>query len=380
MESCIIKERIKIIPNLLFFSQMGVVFISRLPQYEGVHFLYAQFVIALFSYIYIYKHHKKSIVFNSYMHILFVYSAWFIISFILIGNADIREVLNGIVLMPVIPLLLYFFRISNLFALLQFLIVTGYIIFVVTTGLVPLDEVTYNSGNFLSYYAMLYSFPYYVTCYYEKKEPLLIVPIITLIVALLSLGRGGIISSGLLLLLLVYFKINAPGRIKWLYRFLLVLLIVFVSYVGVSDSFSLFLDASLSKFDAYGMDTRGRSDSYTLYLASLTNPIYLLLGTPIEKIPYIYNYLEGHVHNSWLTLHSTIGIYSLFILLYVFTGLRYLLKNKQYYILAIMLCLLLAGFSNTDIAGALVGGDMYLFFIIIMYIEYKKHIVHGFYK
>lgn len=371
---------VKLLPNLLFVLQMGAIFVSNLPRFAGIHFLYGQFVLALFSFVYIYRSNKHSKILYGYLRIYAIYSACFIIGFLINGNAHIREVVNGVLIIPIIPLLLYSFHISSLVAFFQFMGVCGYIIMVILTGSVPIEEITYNSSNYLSYYAMLYSYPYYVSCYYEKKEPSIIVPLVSFFIALVALGRGGIISTGLVLLLFLFSKINTQGAVRWLYIFSMIILAGIVLAVGISDNLSMFLEASMEKFDAYGMNSRGRTLSYELYLKSLLNPFYLIAGTPISKIPYIYNYLEGHVHNSWLTLHSRIGIYSVFILYYVVLGLKKMYKKKQYYIFVILLSLLLSGFTNTDIAGSMTGGDSYLFFIIILYLEFKYYIVHKFYS
>lgn len=379
MNTSISKDGFKIIPNILFIIQFGVIFVSRLPQFEGVHFLYGQALLATYSLWYI-RRHTKSVILTQYLKIYKIYAVLFILSFLIIQNCEMREVINGVIAMPVIPLLLYFFRISNWATLGLYAAVTGYIIAVITTGIVPIDEVTYNSANFLPYYAMLYSYPYYVTCYYEKKDPLIFVSIITLFIALLSMSRGGIISAALIFIFQLCTKINTPGKVKWLYRIGIVCFVIFIINVGVSGEAELFFEASTAKFDAYGMDTRGRSDSYVAYISTLINPFYLLAGSPISDIPYIRDNLEGSVHNSWLSLHSRIGIYSVWILYYVILGIKKLYKFKQYYMFSILAFLLVAGFSNADIAGVMVGGDSYLFFIVIMYLEYKNKINHNFYK
>lgn len=372
-------EKVKLMPNLLFFGQMVVIFIAMLPRFAGIHFIYVQFVVALFTFGYINKHKGNSIVLKAFYKFFVYYCLFYLINHFFCGNSSFKEVIHGLVVLPVIPLLLYHFHISSFGALLQFLFVTGYIIFVVLTGVNPIDEVTYNSGNYLSYYAMLYSYPYYVTCYYEKKEPLIIVPIITLFVALISLGRGGIIASAALLLFQLYNKIRKPGRTRWLYILSMIVIIIVVLRVGIGENLSMFFDDSLQKFDAYGVDSRGRSKSFEEYIPSLLNPLYLIFGPPIKEIPYIYIQLEGSPHISWLCLHSRIGIYAIFILVYVIIALKKLYKSNQFYILAIFLCLLMAGISNGDIGGYMVGGDSYLFFIILMYIEYKKKIRHPLY-
>jgi hypothetical protein len=110
------------------------------------------------------------------------------------------------------------------------------------------------------------------------------------------------------------------------------------------------------------------------------NPLYLIFGPDIKEIPYIYKELEGSPHISWLCLHSRIGIYAFFVLILVIKGLKKLYLSKQYYIFAIFLCLLMAGISNGDIGGYMVGGDCYLFFIILMCLEYKNHVNHPIYN
>lgn len=373
-------ERIKLIPNLLFLGQMVVIFIANLPRFWGIHFIYVQFVAALFTFWYINKHRGDSIIFKSFIQFFIIYCLFYLTNHFFTGNSSFKEVINGLVVLPVIPLLLYFFHISSFGALLQFLFVTGYIIFVVLTGINSIDEVTYNSGNYLPYYAMLYSYPYYVTCYYEKKEPLIIVPAITLFVALISSGRGGIIASAALLLFQLFNKVRKPGRTRWIYFFLMVVILIVVLKDGLSENLSLFFDDSLQKFDAYGMESRGRSQAFEEYMPSLINPIYLLLGSPIKEIPYIFVYLKGSPHISWLCLHSRIGIYAIFILFFVIMGLKKLYKSKQFYMFGIFLCLLIAGIFNGDIGGYMVGGDSYLFFIILIYLEYKHHVSHTIYS
>lgn len=365
------KARLNLLPNVLFFTQMGIIFIARLPQYEGTHFIYLQFLLAIFTLLYIVNKVGNLDVFKRFRVIYFIYSLCFIFNFITTHNAVLQEVLYAVLLMPVIALLLFFFRISSTFSLVQFLSVTGYIMYQVLSGTNTIDEVTYNSGNFLSYYALFYSFPYYVNCYREKKEPQLLVVVIVFFVSLMAMGRGGIIASGFFLLFQLYFKIRGPGYSKYFYRLLILVISIAVLKYGI---FFTFLDAAFTKFNEYGMDTRGRSLSYQLYLESLINPINLFIGTDIKDIPYIYKYLDGNIHTSWLTVHSRVGFYMFFVFAFVISGLKKIYKEKNYNVLTVLLSLLLGGITNADIGGVMVGGDMYIFYLIMMYVESQSHI------
>lgn len=364
------EKEYKVIPNLLFFLQMGVIFVTRLPSFAGVHFIYVQFILGLYTMWYMHKYVMDKSTLKKFNKILFIYATLFITNFFWSGNSSIQEVITGLVLMPAISLLLYYARLHIVVTFIPFLLVTMYILYAALVLWQPLDDITYNSANYLSYYALLYSFPYYLACTKENKEPWIIVPIITVFVALLAMGRGGILASGLLLVFQLYGKINAPGYMKHIYRLAIVIIVGSVLYVGISDDVYSTL---FSKFEEHGMDSRGRTDSYSAYLLSLVNPLYFLLGAKISTIPYIYKYLDGHIHTSWLTVHSRVGIYSVFILVCVVSGLIYLYKQKKYYVFAVLAALLFAGITNTDIGGTMVGGDLYMFYLVLLSIEYKKY-------
>jgi hypothetical protein len=186
-----------------------------------------------------------------------------------------------------------------------------------------------------------------------KKNTYLII-VIAWIATFFTLGRMGILSMTILFigLNIFYFKINAS--LKKISFFLIIISLTF--YLG----YDYFLNNDnipiLFKFYKNGFDSWQRELIINTYFDQINIKTFLF-GVSDETIKKITTF---SLHNSYLEIHSYIGLGILPILFYSLKGLFYLNK-KNIGLFIVFLAFLLRGFTDTFILFSGVVGGICLF-------------------
>ena len=354
-----------IVATILMVCSLPLVFISRFDEYITVG-AYAQLLLGLLSNFVIFYILKADIRFIKLITRLFPIFLALFFNFLIIGNFDLKQLLYAIIIMPSIALLLFFFNFRRFFALLPFCVVlflTIYRWFVLGLGA---EGVTVNSRNYIVYHLFISCLPYILYCYRHKERPFIIVPIIFIAAALFSIGRGGIIIS------IIFFIGWLAGSIsisKHKFLVVLLMLLLFITIVYLLNGNET-LDLFFRRFEERGLESSARTDAWKQYVNSLSDPFNLLFGTKVSTLPLVHE-LEDSLHNSYLTLHSRMGFLCVPYLYFAISGFIVLIKQKAYLLIAYFASFLIKGLVDADFPCAGVGGDIYMYLLMLIYIDNK---------
>jgi len=342
-------------------------FLTGLTMMQGVHIIYPAFVISIIILICIGKTCNDRNLFKRFLLLLFWCLSFFLMNMLLVGNSDIKQIVYGVLIMPCLAALLFFYKIRHRVSLVLFYSIALFFgTYILHNGPFTNNEteILTNSRNYVSFFVLLYSLPYFIHCYDFNKVPSLAVPIICVLISIFAIGRAGIIGSFILLTGILYLKMIQNNKLRIVYRMAFFLILFTTITIGVNDDL---IDVYFSRFSENGMDSYGRIDAWLEYIKSLTNPVNILLGSRIKSLDYTTWYLEGSLHNSYLTLHARLGMIGLLLIFFMIKGLWQLIKQRCYPIIPIIAALLIKGITDADTAGAYSGGDIYVFYLALVY-------------
>lgn len=356
--------------NLILAILYCCVFLSRLYEFQESHVMVFQTILSCIMLLYINKKYKKDKLFVEFKKIVLIILIFMSINFVLIGNVIFKMMIDATINMPCLVLLLYYTKLKEWVAIGIYLFVFLYIIYSVFVMGNPFDQVTVNNYNYISYHLMLYSIPFFLYCSYNNKLVNVLVPLSCFILSGLATGRGGILCTGIILFYSICLIFKGKWKEVWIQKIGICLCIVGLVVVGIGE-YADYIELSISRFSEHGMESSGRSKGWGLYMLSCLNPFYLILGVPVEDIPYIKNNLLGSLHNSYLTLHARDGIWGIAIIYMMIKGLLYTYKLRFNNLFILLACLMEKGFTDADVGGNMVGGDLYVYLLVLFYLEAK---------
>ncbi|MFW5794634.1 MAG: hypothetical protein ACOCV1_04030 [Bacillota bacterium] len=206
---------------------------------------------------------------------------------------------------------------------------------------------------------------------YEKRRKIPLLPIIiVLILSIWARGRSGILSAGILFFGIIYQKFQ-DTKLKKIFITLFILTITsFLLYPLINEKVveSYNLISFFNKFQQQGLSDSYRSKLIQEYINNLNNIKNFLFG-------YNYTYNELFIswklnpHNSFIRMHSYLGLASiLFILIVFYVLIYYFMSNKLYFF--ILLAFTFRAFTDNFLfVGPL---DFIYFFIVFSGIKNLK--------
>lgn len=285
----------------------------------------------------------------------------------LVHNFEIKALLHGIITMPALALLIYFYDYKAWVSLLPFGLVLSLVFFRWFILGLGAEEVTVNSRNYIVFFLFLYSLPYFLHCYRLDKLPPILFPLLFLSISILAIGRASIIISVVFLLgwLLMLLQTSRFKIVIWL---VVIFIVTYTIHVGfISENFDLLF----SRFEEKGFESSSRTDAWLQYIQyTFSNISNFLFGTRVMSVPLVRN-LEGSIHNSYLTAHAYLGIFFIYYLYLALRGFSFFFKQKNFFMIAFMGALLIKAFVDADFPCKAVGGDIYMCVLILIGINYK---------
>ena len=189
-------------------------------------------------------------------------------------------------------------------------------------------------------------------------------PLMTVVFSVLALGRSGIISSILILIVSSLHFINSKGRqhlSKYFFLLIVLGLGIFVyQYIDFIESSFLY------KFERKGIELDERGDVISMYLNNLD--LYTFLFS-YESLDWIFTVQGITLHNSYLHWHFSFGFGAFIILFLILKSGASTYKTSKY--LAFLLgIILIRSFSDQVLLsdGILLGFPLIL---LIMINDYK---------
>ena len=341
----------------------------------GFHLLYLLFLIntnlSKPQYILAYNVVLIFIFIKTYLINLKIVLPFFILSLIaffcsIFKNDDISIFINIAYFfsLSIIVLLYRVYRINNSIHLFLMICYFLFIIFKLASGYDPNFILDNKSQNMVSFYFMLFVILFYI--YDNRKGSLLIslLPSIFMVVlSLLMYGRSGIIVSIVLLLGVFYFYLRSSSIFKKILIYLIGLLIA----VYFTLSFSGFIEEGLSRFNREGTSLTGRAELWSTYFSLIENNFtFFFIGVPLDA-DYLFVRYDRNFHNSFLSLHSYLGVFSMAFLLYVLFCLFN--QKNDLFLRFLLLVLLVRGFSDQLF---FLNFNDYIIFLILSFFAFKS--------
>lgn len=267
-----------------------------------------------------------------------------LINIFFIGNLNIIRLLV-LVIAFFITLLLLHPEIKASLLLSVYAIFSAFVfVMIVVKGLGnPIFE--YVSNNYVSVYLLAPLVIYYTKTECEGKDIRLLPAMIYWVLCGLATSRMGLFTASLLLAMLVIYRERMKyGKIGGrMIVFVIILITVPIALLALPYIASRYNDLYIvNRFLEMGMTSSARNRMWGEYLELLGNKKYLLFGAPTELVYWSNRFYEGDLHNSYLIVHSNIGIagfIGMIVLLvrsYLF-GIKY--KRKIYLITMSAFCI-----------------------------------------
>lgn len=321
------------------------VFINLYTYFDNNRvFLFVNFYISIMILIILLlqKRHKSLLVTKMYSFVIIFISILvfgFLLKLIAYGEStNITQVLwTFSIIGPSMLILEYRFKLKIVLILIYIIAVLffTYIFFIV--NLHPVDILPYQSHNHISIIFINLTILNIIVTRDYRKYYWLIFPLINFGIAILSIGRGGIIASTLLLIIsVIYFLINQKVNIK---SVAYILIIAVLSFYFLSYYFQF---TAFHVRDAIFEDVR--IDIIKNYFNQINNIKEIIIG-PNPSSVYLYTFRGLTLHNSLLNMHYTFGVGSIIVVGIIITLL--FLKKTHYFSLALLFVILLRGLSDT---------------------------------
>lgn len=228
------------------------------------------------------------------------------------------------------------------------------------------------SNNYVSVLLLLPTIVYYVRTEYYKNRIRLMPSISVTAVCIMAMGRGGIITTVLLTLFILWYIFFSDKNWKSSYNqtlFRVTFVFVGLIIIGVvllnSESFNNI--AVFEKFAKYGMYGTGRAGIWEEYISTASKSLKsILLGVEYLELPLMVRY-KNNLHNSFFNLHADYGIV---VLLYVILGIISncvkCIKNKKWIYLSAMIVFFARAFTDKIFGGGSAATPILIFILLFI--------------
>lgn len=217
-----------------------------------------------------------------------------------------------------------------------------------------------SSRNYVSITLFFMMLPYYAACSKEKKSPSFLVPLCSFVTSSYVLGRGGIITTGLLIVLTCVKNITLSSDKKTKRRYVLIGILVIASSVIIVRNTD-FIAKFFFRFSQEGyLIDASRNDMISDYFRKMvSSPIYFVFGVPKSQM---INF--GNAHNTFLMVHRNSGILGLVITTVLITkSIKSMISHKDYDLFILSICILARSLSDWMFPNQLSG--VMIWFLII---------------
>lgn len=268
------------------------------------------------------------------------------------------------------------FKLNYKIVFLGFLAISLFFIFHFPTG-IGSRLFADSSRNYHSVYMLFMTSILYIS-YIQNNKKLPITPaFISFIICLWSLGRSGIITSLIILLLVIFYNIFTAK----LYNKVFSTVIISISIILILSIIYLFqfniIDNYLWGFTEKGITDKSRGTIIEEYIYLLGQNFHnIFYGVPIEGNLTFYRY-GYNLHNSFLRLHALFGLPGFVIILFAIIRSGYHLLKKNKFLFVVFISILLR--ISTDQAAFFGLMDIILVYFLFSsnHIPAQKNISHN---
>jgi len=204
---------------------------------------------------------------------------------------------------------------------------------------------------------------YYIEDYRRNGKIKLWPGLVSMLISLLMIGRGGIIASGLLLFSVSSLKYYFENKIKRLKLIVGSLLLVVALMIFFGSYFIEFMGHSLERFNKMGTVSTQRAFIFHEYMRLLTFDFKnFMFGFPLDD--YVFKLFDLNLHNSYLSLHYFLGGFGLIVIFLIF---KCLFTRGMLLYRCLLLVLLVRGVSDQIFFFSF--NDVIIFYLIFLILK-----------
>lgn len=237
---------------------------------------------------------------------------------VFIGNVDIGELFNVFCFFG----LLFCFYTSELSPKVAMILMVYCVAFFILAWFKnPFDPQVFSSSrNYNSVILILFACIYYTVYENNNKKIRLWPAILIFLLSVWSMGRGGILSTLVLVLGILFLRfrtwINKSKYSKIIYSLLGLFVFILVLALLVKEgAVTSILDNTIFKLGKFSYAEKNFGDSARSILwgeyfsKALDNILYTVMGAPLDQCAYVHSF-ENNTHNSFIQLHAYNGFIS----------------------------------------------------------------------
>lgn len=300
---------------------------------------------------------------------LFFYTLFGALNVLLIGNMDYIELIWPVAFIGVSLIILYFPIDHKVFSTMYILVSTTIFLIILFSDGINQVSLT-SSRNTISITLLLYFSLYVISADKSNQKVNISYIVIGLIISVLSIGRSGILTFSILLILFLLFDYKNGKYIKKnFFKVFMSASIIFVFLFFIYNSFGYYFQDTITNFKNNGLESV-RTLIWSDYIQLLQqNSKFIFLGAPIEGT-YLLDIFNENLHNSFLMLHAKYGLLMLLCVigLTLYSLLYYLFEKKIALILIFIAILFRMQFDYTNFNAPL---DV-IFYYLIFYPYVKR--------
>lgn len=213
------------------------------------------------------------------------------------------------------------------------------------------------SQNIVGYFVVASTIYYSFIVYVKKNRVNVIIPLFAFIVSIFLVGRSTL--GVLMLLLLISIIFNIRGLPLYLSVSIIVLLTILVIKIsGNSSLIELYFETGFAK---KGLD----SPRFMIWEAYFKDISFyeIILGRDPNSVLLI-EFWDGNLHNSFLKLHSRMGLAIFVFFWYIVISIKEYTIHKQYYLLFLLILLTTRLFFDSM---NFIGSLDFIYFTILLY-------------
>lgn len=286
---------------------------------------------------------------------MFIYLLSGILNCFIIGNVTLIALANDVFLFGIMVLMLVFpmdlFKGTVFFYVSISIFIYSYIMGI------PAHAVLTSSGNYVSVLMILSAALYYISLSNSKRTIMinhLLPAAICFLLSIWAKGRGGILSSTVLfVLLIIYYLIcHARSGSSRSLAFVIALVVAVIVYLYISNINLLETFFSLGKWSSRGIDNSSRELIWGAYFEKMKESVlYIINGAPLDQISIIHSF-NNNTHNSFIQLHAHNGLipFALFVVCMIKSLVNYI-NDKRFLMAIVLLSILIRGMSDKFIFG-----------------------------
>jgi len=228
------------------------------------------------------------------------------------------------------------------------------------------------SRNYISVVLLIFLILYYISCIQNEIRVSIFPTILCFLISLWAVGRSGILTFAILLVLL-YFYNNFYPKFDCKKFILQTSVIILIGAIVSYFLYSTFISNAVSRFNNQGMDSGGRDIIWNEYFTHIKYSVSSFIFGVSSQETEILKSLKGNPHNAFFSLHMNYGIFGFLLTIFIIVyRLFYLYKRNLLYDILLFVILIRIFFDSGAFNGPYDSFLYYFLFVKVSKLESNK--------